>query len=141
MSDEQKKLLEKIKIKEREKKDYNSSNPEAVQAIQHDIDLLWHRYNNLNNGNESKKNIYCRAIVWMGLNGKEPKRCEIFISDNGDLESLKEDSCIMIISKDSVLAQAIIKGDQNGIIEYTIKRGGSEAVNTLRIEEKEIIGA
>ena len=134
-------IMQKIIAKERQKREYNDSNPEGKQALQHDIDLLWYQYNNLSS-EQGKKKVYCRAIVWISRDGKEsPRRCEIFICDKAEPKSLEDNRCIMIVSKDSPIARAILKGGRQSIVEYKVNRAGIETLNVLRIEDKEILSA
>jgi hypothetical protein len=130
-------VLAKIMQKEKEKREYNHGNPEARQAMQNDIDLLWHHYlHNSRNNDNGKKKVHCRAFVWLSTENCTPRWHEVFICDQGDLD--KKIGHIVIVGKNVPLAIAIMKGVVNGIVEYKIKREGVETTTVIRIEKKEV---
>jgi len=123
-------------LRECKKNIFNSSGPLEekmieVQEVDREIAFLDFELHELQK--KKKNGAYCLAKIKIVKDKKEPKEIKVIIKDYGVLPSLQTNE--YIISKDCLLACAIMRTPVNGVAEYRV--GNSETA--LLVREKRIL--
>ncbi len=130
-------ILEKqCSLREERKKILQSSGSRKGKIIEaqetdREIFLLDLELNGLQR--KKKSEIYCLATIKISENKKSPKEIEIIVKDEGLTSSFQTNE--YIISKDSLLACAIMRTPVDGVAEYTVN--GIQTI--IRVLEKRIL--
>lgn len=126
----------RCQLREAKKLLFNGSGPREeklieVQEIDREISLLEFELHEIQ---KNKKNgAYCIAKIKLSEGGKEPKDIKVVIKDEAIFSSFQTSE--YIISKDCLLACAIMRTPVNGVAEYRV--GDIETV--VRILEKRLL--